>query len=104
MDMADIKASFSNISKDYESEVKTLRQKSLFERLLQTVEKTGDATLRYWLQKSAIKNDILSRREYDKLVRDTAQEVLTHIHATVDASEIFAAIDGIEERLNKLGK
>ena len=81
-----------------------MRQKGLFERLLQTVEKTGDATLRYWLQKRAIKDDILSRRDYDDLVHDTAQEVLTHISATVDASEIFDAIDGIEERLNKLGK
>ena len=60
--------------------------------------------LRWWLQKKAIKENLLSRRDYNKLVRDTAQEVLSHIHATVDASEIFDAIDGIEERLNKLGK
>ena len=81
-----------------------MTQSNLFERYLQAIEKTGDSVLRWWLQKKAIKENLLSRRDYNKLVRDTAQEVLSHIHATVDASEIFDAIDGIEERLNKLGK
>ena len=51
-----------------------------------------------------IKNNLLSRRDYDNLVHDTAQEVLAHINATVDVSEIFDAIDDIEKHLNKLGK
>ena len=60
--------------------------------------------LRWQLQKDMMKKDIMRQREYEKLVHDVAQEVLAHINATVDASEIFDAIDGIEERLNKLGK
>ena len=76
----------------------------MFIRFLQSVEKTNDVTLRWWLQTNAMKEELLLRRKSDKLVRDTAQDVLSHIHATVDASEIFDAIDGIEERLNKLGK
>lgn len=68
------------------------------------MEKTNDATLRWWFQKGMIKNNLLSRRDYDNLVHDTAQEVLAHINATVDVSEIFDAIDDIEKHLNKLGK
>jgi len=51
-----------------------------------------------------IKNNLLSRRDYDNLVHDTAQEVLSSINATVDASEIFDAIDDVNKRLNQLGK
>ena len=67
------------------------------------MEKTNDATLRWWFQKDMIKNNLLSRRDYDNLVHDTAQEVLSHINATVDASEIFDAIDDVNKRLNQLG-
>lgn len=81
-----------------------MAQKSVFERYLDALTKTGDAMLRWQLQKDMMKKDIMRQREYEKLVHDVAQEVLAHINATVDASEIFDAIDGIEERLNKLGK
>lgn len=81
-----------------------MTQKTAFQRLLEATEKTGDATLRLWFQTNAIKEELLSRRKYDKLVHDVAQEVLAHINATVDASEIFDAIDEVNERLNELGK
>ena len=81
-----------------------VKQNSVFVRFLQAVEKTNDVTLRWWFQKDMIKNNLLSRRDYDNLVHDTAQEVLSSINATVDASEIFDAIDDVNKRLNQLGK
>ena len=47
---------------------------------------------------------LLSKTEHDRLVHDTANEVLSRISLTVDASEIIAAIDDIQRRIDNLGK
>lgn len=60
--------------------------------------------LRWQFQKDMMKQSLYERQEREQLVRDTASEVLSRLSATVDASEIFDAIDDLEDRLNNLGK
>lgn len=81
-----------------------MRQKSMMERYLEAAQKTGDITLRWWYQKQMAKEALLSKAEHDRLVHDTADEVLSRISLTVDATEIIAAIDDIQRRIDNLGK
>jgi len=46
----------------------------------------------------------LSRDEHERIVQETADLVLSRISLTVDASEVFDAIDSLNEKINKLGK
>lgn len=60
--------------------------------------------LRWQFQKDMMRQSIYERQEREQLVHDAASEVLSRLSATVDASEIFDAIDDLEDRLNDLGK
>ena len=81
-----------------------MKEKSLFERYLLAIQNTGDIMLRWQFQKDMMKQSIYERQEREQLVHDAASEVLSRLSATVDASEIFDAIDDLEDRLNELGK
>ena len=75
-------------------------EKSMFERWLEATTKTGDIMLQYQYQKDMIKNKLLSDREIDTI----ADRVIQRLNINVDASEIIAAIDDLNDRLNNLGK
>lgn len=75
-------------------------EKSMFERWLEATTKTGDIMLQYQFQKDMIKDKLLSDREIDAI----ADRVIQRLNIKVDASEIIAAIDEINKRLNDLGK
>lgn len=81
-----------------------MKQKSMLERWLLVLQNTGDATLRWLYQKDMMKQSLYDRYERQQLVNDVANEVLSHISATVDASEIFDAIDGLNDKINSLGR
>lgn len=73
--------------------------KSMFERWLEAAEKTGDNMLQYQYQKSMMKNELLTDREIDII----ADRVIQRLNITADVSEIIAAIDDLNNRLNELG-
>lgn len=75
-------------------------EKSMFERWLEATTKTGDIMLQYQFQKDMIKNKLLSDKEIDAI----ADRVIQRLNIKVDASELIAAIDEINKRLNDLGK
>ena len=75
-------------------------EKSMFERWLEATTKTGDIMLQYQYQKDMIKNKLLSDKEIDEI----ADRVIQRLNIKVDASELIAAIDEINKRLNDLGK
>ena len=75
-------------------------EKSMFERWLEATTKTGDVMLQYQFQKDMMKDKLLSDREIDAI----ADRVIQRLNIKVDASEIIAAIDEINKRLNDLGK
>ena len=81
-----------------------MKRKTWFDRYLEAIERSGDITLRWWYQRQKAKEELLSKREHDRLVHDTANEVLSRIDATVDATEIIEAIDEIQRRLDELGE
>lgn len=76
------------------------RQTTMFEKMLDAMENTGDIMLRYQHQKNMMKEDLLSDREIDLI----ADRVIQRIRITADISEIIAAIDEIEKRINDLMK
>lgn len=75
-------------------------EKSMFDRWIEATTKTGDIMLQYQYQKDMIKNKLLSDKEIDEI----ADRVIQRLNIKVDASEIIAAIDEINKRLNDLGK
>lgn len=56
--------------------------------------------LQYQFQKDMMKDKLLSDKEIDEI----ADRVIQRLNIKVDASEIIAAIDEINKRLNDLGK
>ena len=81
-----------------------MKQKSVFERYLEAAQYTMDASLRLYYQKAMIKQALWEKQEREQLVKDIANEVLSNISATVDASEIFDKIDGLNEKIESLGR
>ena len=75
-------------------------EKSMFDRWLEAATKTGDIMLQYQFQKDMIKDKLLSDKEIDAI----ADRVIQRLNIKVDASEIIAAIDEINKRLNDLCK
>ncbi len=75
-------------------------EKSMFERWIEATTKTGDIMLQYQYQKDMMKNKLLSDKEIDEI----ADRVIQRLNIKIDASEIIAAIDEINKRLNDLGK
>ena len=75
-------------------------EKSMFERWIEATTKTGDIMLQYQYQKDMMKNKLLSDKEIDEI----ADRVIQRLNIKVDASELIAAIDEINKRLNDLGK
>lgn len=73
-------------------------EKSMFERWLEATTKTGDIMLQYQFQKDMMKNKLLSDKEIDAI----ADRVIQRLNIKVDASEIIAAIDDLNDRLNNL--
>ena len=78
-----------------------MKQKSLMERMLQAAQNTGDATLNWYYQKQMMMDSLLERREREQLVNDVAHEVLSHLSATVDVSDIVDDIDELRRALEK---
>ena len=79
-------------------------QGNMFNTLLRAIEKTGDTMLAYQFQKDMMYEEMRQRAEHEKLVEEIVQRVLSRIKLTVDTTEIFAAIDGLNEKINSLGK
>lgn len=76
----------------------------MFDRFVEAAEKTGDITLRWYFQKRAMLDRLNSTKEYNAFVEAAAERVLSRISATVDVSEIFDAIDGLNDKINSLGR
>lgn len=81
-----------------------MKYKSVFERYLEAAQNMADVALRLYYQETMIKQSLWDKQERKQLVKDVANEVLSNISATVDASEIFDKIDGLNEKLESLGR
>lgn len=75
-----------------------------FYQFINALQKSGDYALAMAFQKHMIMQEINAKQEHERLVKEVTDEVLSRISATVNASEVFDAIDGLNEKLNSLGK
>ena len=80
------------------------RYKGVMARFLDASERTGDIMLRYIYQKEMMKQNWLSSEEHNRIVQEAADLALSRISLTVDASEVFDAVDGLNEKINSLGR
>ena len=76
------------------------KQKSVFERMIEATEKTGDIMLRYQFQKDMIKSQLLS----DNMIDRIANEVLSRIAIKTDIVQAVANIKELQNTINNLGK
>ncbi len=82
-----------NIQKDY-----------MFDYFIKGMEKEMQATLKLMYLHSCQIDEANHRREMEQMKEEIVQEVLSRISATVDVTEIFDAIDGLNEKIESLGK
>lgn len=76
------------------------KQKSVFERMIEATEKTGDIMLHYQFQKDMIKSQLLS----DNMIDRIANEVLSRIAIKTDIAQAVANIKELQNTINNLGK
>ena len=82
-----------NVQKDY-----------MFDYFIQGMDEKMQATLNMMYLNSCNIDEANRRREMEEMKEAIVQDVLSHISATVDASEIFDAIDGLNEKIESLGR
>lgn len=76
------------------------RQSSMFERFLDSVERTGDITLRYYFQKEMMMNDILDRQQREKLKEEIIAEIMPRISVKLNEEALYQ----LDELLRNLGR
>lgn len=74
----------------------------LFDHFISGMEKEMQATLRMMYLNSCNIDEANRRREMEQMKEEIVQDILSRISATVDASEIFDAIDGLNEKIESL--
>ena len=81
-----------------------MKELSTMDQMFMVAQNIGDEMIRYHFLKEMMKQEFFSKEERERLVNDTAQEVLSRIHATVDVTDVIEKIEEIEKALKKLGK
>ena len=76
----------------------------MFQSLISGMDKSMQATLNMMYHNSMMIDEMNHRREMEQMKEEIVQEVLSRISATVDVTEIFDAIDGLNEKIESLGK
>ena len=76
----------------------------LFQSLISGMDKSMQTTLNMMYLNSCMIDEENHRREMEQMKEEIVQEVLSRISATVDVTEIFDAIDGLNEKIESLGK
>ena len=76
------------------------KYKSWLEYYVEAMKNTADYMLRWQFQKAQMKASILNDRELDRI----ADRVISRMSITMDASDVIAAIDDIQQRLDRLGQ
>ena len=76
----------------------------MFQSLISGMDKSMQATLNMMYHNSMMIDEMNHRREMEQMKEEIIQEVLSRISATVDVTEIFDAIYGLNEKIESLGK
>ena len=81
-----------------------VQKEILFDYFIKGMEENMQITLKMMYLNSCNIAEANHRREMEQMKEEITQDVLSRISATVDVSEIFDAIDGLNEKLESLGK
>ena len=76
----------------------------MFQSLISGMDKSMQTTLNMMYLNSCMIDEENHRREMEQMKEEIVQEVLSRISATVDVTEIIDAIDGLNEKIESLGK
>ena len=76
----------------------------MFCYLISGFEKSMQATLNMMYARSNMIDEENHRREMEQMKKEIADDVISRISATVDVSEIFDAIDRLNDKINGLGR
>ena len=76
----------------------------MFSYLISGFEKSMQATLNMMYAHSNMIDELNHRLEVEQMKKEIADDVISRISATVDVSEIFEAIDGLNDKINSLGR
>lgn len=76
----------------------------MFSYLISGFEKSMQSTLNMMYARSNMIDEENHRREMEQMKKEIADDVISRISATVDVSEIFDAIDGLNDKINSLGR
>ena len=76
------------------------KQNAWLDWYMKAMENTADYMLRWQFQKAQMKAGLLNEAELDRI----ADRVLSRMSVSVDASDLIAAIDDIQQRLDRLGQ
>lgn len=76
----------------------------MFQSLISGMDKSMQTTLNRMYHNSMMIDEMNHRREMEQMKEEIVQEVLSRISATADVTEIFDAIDGLNEKIESLGK
>ena len=76
----------------------------MFQSLISGLDKSMQATLNLMYHNSMLIDEENHRREMAEMKEEIIQEVLSRISATVDVTEIFDAIDGLNDKIESLGR
>ena len=81
-----------------------VQKEFLFDYFIKGMEQDMQATLKMMYLNSCNIDEANHRREMEQMKEEITQDVLSRISATVDVSEIFDAIDGLNEKIESLGR
>ncbi len=77
------------------------KNKGLFYRFTDAMQKTGDIMLAYAFQKEQIKRELLEGRERERLIEDVTECVLSRLSMTIDITALRNASKEIDDFFKK---
>lgn len=84
--------------------MRNIQKDCMFDYFIQGMDEKMQTTLNMMYHNSCMIDEENHRREMEQMKEEIVQGVLSRISATVDVTEIFDAIDGLNEKIESLGK
>ena len=84
--------------------MRNIQKDCMFDYFIQGMDEKMQTTLNMMYLNSCMIDEENRRREMEQMKEEIVQDVLSRISATVDVSEIFDAIDGLNEKIESLGR
>ena len=80
------------------------KRDDIFQYFLKGMERETQAQLRLWFTHQMMIDEINRKKELEQLKEEIVEEVLARIYLTIDASDVIAKIEELDEAIKKLGK